>query len=105
MSHTPLGHLSGWLKLAGRRIIELGRPEEILVTAHATSNENFPVGKESGGLSRAWLEHRRGGRDRLHARCSRTKCCIRDRKTDGETESDTSNEQQAGPVHGILVEK
>jgi hypothetical protein len=33
---------------------------------------------------------------------SRTKCgCNADR----ETESDTSNEQQAEPVHGILLEK
>jgi hypothetical protein len=69
---APLAHLSRSLKPAGHRVIEFRGLVKILVTPHASSNQNLPVRKKSRRLPRARLKHRSGRRECSNPRSRRT---------------------------------
>src|SRR5258708_1109976 len=97
-------HFACAMKLAGRGVVKLSGLVEVLISAHPSRDENFPVRQKSCCLPRTRFEHRRSWRDRTEmgnwdGDCSKCRGC------NGKRDGGKSNQKQAGWVHGILLKK
>ncbi len=98
MPHPPLVHLPGGLELTRGGIIKLGGLIEILITPHASGNENFAVRQQRRRVSGPRLQHRCGWSKTtgiLGSQAGRVKGGCGDR----ESESTKHNEKEGPTMH------